>query len=304
MPDGSSIGFQTLKPQQRSEKIDNGLRLWAPAKINLNLLVSPVREDGFHGVDSYISKIAFYDQIDIQLRNDGQIRLGCSGADCGSDDNNLALRAAMLLADGREIAGADISLIKKIPPGKGLGGGSSDAAAVLYGLNELWNLGVPSEQLLEMAAELGSDVPLFLGPPSCRVTGRGEIIQQAEIHDFFAILFLPEFSCATASVYKEYDSQAIEKPPQLDADFLAKNPPSQFRDKLINQLTRPAKVVCGELGDYLSRLAGCLGVAVSMTGSGSAMFVLCDSEVEVRKIFAELLEDLRADCVIVTQNPF
>jgi len=132
--------------------------------------VGSARADGYHPVDSCIAKITLYDRIDLLRRDeeDKKISLMCEGVNCGPVEENLAYRAAALLAGGRNVPGVEIRLSKKIPPGGGLGGGSSDAAAVLTGLSVFWNLFIPNEELCELAAKLGSDVPLFLGSASCR----------------------------------------------------------------------------------------------------------------------------------------
>ena len=131
---------------RRAVLADGGLRVAAPAKINLDLLVGPRRPDGYHDIDSLVAKITLYDELAARLREDGPVGLHCEGLDCGPIEENLALRAARLLAEraGRRVGGAEIRLAKAIPPGRGLGGGSSDAAAALVALDELWRLGLPA----------------------------------------------------------------------------------------------------------------------------------------------------------------
>lgn len=258
---------------------DGAIRLWAPAKINLNLLVAARRADGFHSVDSIVAKVTLYDRIDLHVGSSGRVDLECDAAECGPDERNLALRAANLLAGGRRVPGAAIRLAKHIPPGRGLGGGSSDAAAVLLGLRRLWAIDVPDEELLALSAELGSDVPLFLGPPALRMTGRGEGIEPVAVHEFRAVLFLPEFSCDTGEVYRAFDAHSARPAQQLDAELLAA-PPSRWRDKLVNQLAAPAESVRPELAKMRASLARAVSLPVCLTGSGSGMFVLCDDDSE------------------------
>ena len=299
-----------LPPAPQTRTLPNGhLAVAAPAKINLNLLVGPRRSDGFHGVDSYVSKVTLYDFLDLHPREDGQIRFSCSGADCGSDQQNLALRAARLLAEGRDIPGADLALLKHIPPGRGLGGGSSDAAAALIGLNELWHLGLSVDDLMPLAASLGSDVPLFLGGHACRLAGRGELISPLAVHPFWAILYLGPFACSTAEVYRAFD--ALPAPAgshawphgQLDSTLL-QTPPSQWRGRMVNQLLPAAQTVTPALAEACRRLQSLLGVPLCMSGSGSALFVLADSPAEGQNILATLPSDLRAHCRLVAQNPW
>ena len=291
-----------LGPQPRMRRLGNGtLQLAAPAKINLNLLVGPRRPDGYHPVDSLVAKVTLHDRLLLTPRDDGRITLRCTGTDCGPDADNLALRAAHLLAEGRPAPGASIELAKHIPPAAGLGGGSSDAAAVLAGLNELWNLHLPADALALLAANLGSDVPLFLGPPASRITGRGEKIAAVPLHPFWAVLVLSDFPCPTAEVYRAFDQLPYQDQRQLDPSILA-NPPSRWRARLSNQLLEAACQVCPPLRATHQRLCEALPVPVALTGSGSAMFALCDNLMEAQKVHAAVPPDLRTACRIVVGN--
>ncbi len=283
------------------------LRVHAPAKINLNLLVGPVRADGYHPLDSLVAHVTFYDTIDLAARDDGQIRLDCQGPDCGEVSQNLALRAAKLLAEispEGKCLGVDITLAKQIPPGKGLGGGSSDAAAVLWALNDLWGLNLPDERLAELAARLGSDVPLFLGPAVLQMTGRGEIITPAKLKPFWAVVILPELACPTGPVYAAFDKLPLTPSEQLDLNELAHLPPSVWRRKLVNQLTPAAVAITPALGELLEQLQKAISQPVHLTGSGSAMFVLCDDLAEAQAVRARIDGDLPLVSLVVAQNPW
>lgn len=289
--------------QPRTQPLDNGaMCILAPAKLNLNLLVGPVRKDGYHPLDSIVAKVSLYDEIELHPRSDEQLSIKCEGYDCGPDDDNLALLAARkLLACGD--GGVDIAVRKTIPPGKGLGGGSSDAAAVLGGLNELRQLGLSKKALAAMGAELGSDVPLFLGPPVLRMTGRGEIIAPADVPGFAAVLILPSFACATAEVYRAFDDSPQEMDEQL-ADGVISGGASAWSSLLTNQLADAAERVCPELAVMRQRLEAKLQLPLHMSGSGSAMFVLCDDATEAAAIAGQLPADLSAESVIVDSNPW
>lgn len=281
----------------------DGLRLWAPAKINLNLLVGPVRADGFHPLDSIVQKISLYDEITLKSRSDGRIVLHCSAGDCGEVEKNLAYRAAKELAEGRSVGGVDITLEKRIPVGKGLGGGSSDAAAVLAGLNHLWRLELDPPTLHMLAARLGSDVPLFLGGRSCRMTGRGEILQPLEVTPAAFVLILPEFSCSTAAVYRAFDESPQAMAEQLPETLWA-SPVSRWRDRLQNQLLEPACRVQPDLSEMMETLRTVLSLPVHLTGSGSAMFIACENAEEARSVVKELPLPVRALAKFVESNPW
>ena len=302
-----------LVARPRYRQLPGGaIRVAAPAKINLDLLVGPRRADGFHPLDSIVAKITLYDEITLTSRDDGQIALTCANADCGPAERNLAYRAARLLAENAGASqasaggpkGVDIALDKHIPPGKGLGGGSSDAAAVLAGLDRLWKLATPARRLVELAATLGSDVPLFLGPPVVRMTGRGEIIEPAAVRSFAAVLHMPDFACATADVYRAFDAlTGAGRPmaPRGSAD-LATAPPSTWRAGLRNDLTAAAEAISPDLHSTLELVRARTGAPVSMTGSGSAMFILADSAAEAQAIAAHLPTYLPGQTVIVQPN--
>ena len=282
---------------------DGALRLAAPAKINLNLLVAPRRGDGYHPLDSLVVKITLYDELGLRARDDGRVTFACEGAECGRDEDNLVPRAARLLAAGRQVGGVDIALTKRIPAGMGLGGGSSDAAATLVGLERLWGLALPCEALCEFALELGSDVPLFLGPPAARMTGRGEQLAPVQVHPFAALLVLPPFGCSTAEVYRAFDAAPGEPHSQLPAELL-REPPSCWRGRLLNQLAPAARRVQPQLAEVLSRLEATLPLPVCVTGSGSAMFALCDDRAEAAAMLSHVPDDLRELCVTVESNPW
>jgi len=334
------------------ERRGDALLVRAPAKINLDLLVAPRRADGYHDLDSLTVKVSLYDELRLAPEAGGNIRLSCRGADCGDVEKNLVYRAAKLLTaavveKGVKVAtgttGLSIELIKRTPPGKGLGGGSSDAAATLMGLNELWQLGWHA-RLPELAASLGSDVPLFLGGPACRMTGRGEVLQPITVHPFVAVLILSDLFCATLAVYKAFDelrpgaqcvagvSPAIcgntdtkasdremgdTKPGDSDTSLLRRGkpvrafdiaqllePPSSWRHLLVNDLLTPALVVCPALAEIQASLQSRTNIPICMTGSGSALFALCDDQSEVSLLLASLDDHMRQMCICVQSNPW
>jgi len=283
------------------ERLEDGLLVSAAAKINLNLLVGPRREDGYHPLDSLVARVTLYDEIELRARRDGRIVFSCSGFDCGPEEHNLAFRAAGALVSGRDVPGAEIVLRKHIPPGKGLGGGSSDAAAVLEGLNELWRLGLSRTELAALAGGLSSDAPLFLGPPALRMTGRGERIEPVTVHPFLAVLWMGDPVCSTKAVYEAFDRRPAAMERQLDANLLT-SPSSRWRGLLVNQLAPPAEELAPQLRQARQEMSGAIHQPVCMTGSGSALFVLCDDAEEAKAVLSALPESLRKDCIIVADN--
>lgn len=302
-------------PRPQVQVHPDGSALWrAPAKLNLSLRVLGKREDGYHELDSVIAKVTLYDELTFRLRCDGQVRLQCLGFDCGPVQQNLAARAAERLQAGTAAPGVDIRLIKHIPPGSGLGGPSSDAAAVLKALNRLWGLGLAAKALAALAADLGSDVPLFLHGPASRVRGGGERVEPLEMHPFYALVYAPGFECPTAEVYAAYDDlrRRQEAPPEppaggalwqslVEAGNVAE-PPSRWRDGLVNDLEPAAASVRPDLVEIFQRLEAATGRRVRMTGSGSAAFVLLDGEREARQAMQVVPDDMRDRCRVVLLN--
>src|SRR5947209_827864 len=150
---------------------------WAPAKVNLFLEVLGKRPDGYHEIATLLTAVDLYDSLALDADDSGNLSLTCDvpGLSCGPD--NLILQAAALLKARTGCPqGAAIKLTKRIPWAAGLGGGSSDAAAALAGLNALWELGLTTPQLAALGAEIGSDVPFFFHTPAAWCTGRGEVV--------------------------------------------------------------------------------------------------------------------------------
>ncbi len=184
------------------------VRVTAPAKINLHLEVLGQRSDGFHELAMVMQSIDLADQLDCSNSADGLIQLSCDqpGLSCGSD--NLVMRAAELLRQrsGFHELGAHLHLRKRIPIGAGLAGGSSDGAAALLALNTLWGLGHSQDQLLAMAAELGSDMPFCFAGGSQLCFGRGECLESvpAAAQSFGVVLVKdPSVSVSTPWAYGE-----------------------------------------------------------------------------------------------------
>ena len=175
-----------------------------PAKINLGLYVLGKRSDGYHEVETLLQMVSLYDKVELEpLPN--TVELVCDHPGMPGDASNLAARAALLLKESfpdRRDLGCRIRLEKNIPVGAGLGGGSGNAAGVLWGLNVLWDLKLTKQDLMIFAAQLGSDVPFFLCSPLARGTGRGErVVPLQPAKKMYVVLVFPRFSIAASEVY-------------------------------------------------------------------------------------------------------
>ena len=178
------------------------ISLKAPAKINLYLRVLGKRNDGYHQIETLMQAIDIYDEITLE-RSD-TIEITCDDPSLPLDESNLAFKAASALQDRFYFPGVKIDLKKRIPSGAGLGGGSSDAAFVLRGLCRLYGLFPTPEEILEIAAGIGSDVPFFLSGGQAQVTGRGEIVRSIHLPNHYDIVvIIPPITTSTAEVYSD-----------------------------------------------------------------------------------------------------
>jgi len=155
---------------------EGGLTVQAPAKVNLTLRVLGRRPDGYHDLESVVAAVTLFDVLEFSASDD--LHLACEGIPVSAGEDNLVLRAARLLrTESGTHAGARVRLEKRIPPGRGFGGGSADAAATLVALDALWGLNRTREDLVRLGARVGSDVPFFFGSPVAILRGRGERLE-------------------------------------------------------------------------------------------------------------------------------
>jgi 4-diphosphocytidyl-2-C-methyl-D-erythritol kinase len=183
-------------------------KLCSPAKINLHLAVGGKRADGFHGIESVFLPVSLYDHIDFQVSLFPPFSVTITGMDGVPLEKNLMYRAACFFHEKTGLAiSLRIVIEKNIPSGAGLGGGSSNAAAILRALNEAAGFPVPQRELLDMAARLGSDIPFFIAGKPAVVSGRGETLTPFELRkDIFLVLVKPAFESDTAEAYRLLDA--------------------------------------------------------------------------------------------------
>lgn len=250
----------------------------AQAKINLYLRVLGRREDGYHQIETVMQTLQFADRVILRGRPCG-IGLQCDAPELTAGPDNLAWRAAALLAEAFPGHGVSVTLKKWIPWQAGLGGGSSDAAAVLRGLNKLWRLQLSAAELTEFAARLGSDVPFFLSGGTAVARGRGEeITPLSACPDVDVALLVPPFGLATAAVYHEWRPPFVT-PPVWTAllQALADRDRILAAQLLFNDLEAPAFGLRPELASLKARLLQ-EGLPTLLSGSGSCLFTLLFGE--------------------------
>jgi 4-diphosphocytidyl-2-C-methyl-D-erythritol kinase len=265
----------------------------APAKINLFFEVLGKRNDHFHEIVSIAVPIRLFDTLTFTATDDPQIQFDCiGGKEIPTGDTNSVVRAAQSIQRHFNVrCGATITLTKRIPCQAGLGGGSSDAVAALRLACRAWNLDIPDSELLPIAAEIGSDCPIFLYDTPTLSTGRGEQIQPlSPMPPLWFVLLKPPEGLSTAAVYAEcmllHDGQ-FRQPDDLIAALSTGNT-REIGGHLFNRLETPSQKLWhrfGEVKDQLSA-AGCL--AVQMSGSGTAFFGLCEDETHAKSVFQRL----------------
>ena len=274
------------------------MKIEAFAKVNLTLEVFGKRADGYHALRSVVMPISLSDTLDIEVTEDGLIT-----SDTGYDDD-LCIKAARILKSSvsslPSSLGAVIRVTKRIPAGGGLGGGSADAAAVLRALNELWKVGFSHEELAEIGAQVGSDVPAFvLGGPVI-MEGRGEKVASIEQSNnpnnrtIHLVLVNPGVHSSTKEVYDALGERA-SRPFNCAANATAKmvealgsGNPEEIAAALMNDLQAPALKQHPEIADVLVSLRTSGVIGAMMSGSGSSVFGIVRDAVEAERISTEM----------------
>lgn len=257
------------------------LRIEAFAKLNLGLRILGVREDGYHDIDSTFQSISLSDELTFVKRAEGISVV--TSPDIGVPAlDNLVWRAAQL---ARETGGVDggiaIQLKKRIPVGAGMGGGSSDAAATLVAMNKLFHLDLSIQQLHELGAQLGSDVPFFLNGGRSQVSGRGEILEPLEVvkEPIHVAILHPPFSLRTPEVFARYDEFADAERTKLELG-------------LENDLEPAALALRPELVETRRFLEASKARSFGLTGSGPTYYAIDSDKDIIARIAVEAEHEL------------
>jgi len=254
----------------------------APAKINLGLHVLRTRGDGFHDVETVLHRIEWSDTV--TARPADTLSMTCSDPALPTDDENLCMQAARRLAAAFDVSmGAELHLEKRVPYGAGLGGGSSDAAATLRLLSRLWGLEASADQLHDIAAELGADVPFFLSEaPAAYATGRGD--ELTALHDegrgyrlpFPILVAVPPVTVATPEAYARVTPNDTDRP-KLPA-LVRSNDLARWREALVNDFEAPVTAAEPAVATLRTWLRDEAAGYVSLSGSGGAVYGVFEDE--------------------------
>ncbi|ANJ00505.1 4-(cytidine 5'-diphospho)-2-C-methyl-D-erythritol kinase [Polynucleobacter wuianus] len=269
-----------------SDAFKDSLTLRSPAKLNLFLHIVGRRADGYHLLQSVFQLIDWCDTVSLKRIPENEIR-HINPIPGVKPEDDLVVKAANLLKDFCKIKiGAEIILKKDIPMGAGLGGGSSDAATTLIGLNHLWNLHLDQKTLCDLGLKLGADVPFFIFGKNAFVQGIGEEIQEITLDSRQFLVMFPNQGIATKSIFQ--DPELTRDHGQITIDgFLA----SPWSD-LSNDCQAVAMRICPEVKQALDWISQAVpGSEPRMSGSGSSVFVVLDPKTDVAKL-ENLLQNL------------
>ena len=280
------------------------MRVRAHAKLNLSLDVLGKGGGGYHDLRMVMQTVDFGDDLDVELRPDGQFTIDPGQSYLPADGRNLAVKAARLFLEGTGL-GADIRVTKRIPVCAGLGGGSSDAAAVLRALNELTGRGLTVQQLCALGLQAGSDVPFCVLEGTALAEGRGEkLTPLPPLPDCAVVICKPAFAISTPELFGRIDSRRSRLRPDTagiltaleggDLAGVARRLYNVFEDVLDRRQ--------GEITAIKSALTGMGALGAAMTGSGSAVFGLFDDGAAAQAAHAALSDRYR-ECYLTRPYP-
>ncbi len=254
------------------------LCLLAPAKVNLILLVLGKRPDGYHEIFTLMQKVNLYDVLYLEKASEG-IVLTTNTSELACDETNLVYKAAKYFLDFlNQPAGVKIHLRKRIPIAAGLGGGSSDAAATLIGLNRLFGYPLPKKRLIEIGAEIGSDVPFFFQQGAAIATGRGEIVRPLSFPlPFWYVIVTPPVKVSTKWAYAQVRLTRSQIQTKIGT-------PEDILELLINDLEPAVAKTFKAIEEAKRLLQRAGGQYILLSGSGASVFALCRDKREALEV--------------------
>jgi 4-diphosphocytidyl-2-C-methyl-D-erythritol kinase len=263
------------------------MRIRAPAKVNLGLRVVGKRRDGYHLIDTIMVPVSLYDEIEIARGKPGsKLTVACDDPKIPSGKKNLAYKAAEALL-GKDAAKRPLSIniMKRIPAGAGLGGGSSDAAAVLVGFNRLLRLKKTRRELMALGAKIGADVPFFILGRPARAQGIGERLKAIKLRRrLWLVIVYPGFPVSTAWAYRSLYFKLTKDIEKTSLNRYV-SPLRGRALELVNDLERPVFRRYPKVAHLKAQLGEAGAVGTSMSGSGSSVFGIFSSGDKAKKAF-------------------
>ena len=281
------------------------LEMDAPAKVNLTLSILGKRPDGYHELETVMQQISLRDRIFLQLGGHG-IRLTSNSGQIPNNEENLAFRAAQLLYEKFSIKeGLQIFIEKNIPVGAGLAGGSTDAAAVMLAVNELFMLRLELDELLEMGLVIGSDVPFCLLGGTALARGRGEILTPLPDGPRLEMLLVkPDFQLSTAAVYQSFRMERVMNSPDNSAFLEAwlKYDMIGLVAQMKNVLETVSLAMCPEIEFTKNKLNSLGAMNTFMSGSGPSVVGVFASHDEAKQAWENINKQYRETYLVSSYN--
>jgi 4-diphosphocytidyl-2-C-methyl-D-erythritol kinase len=281
------------------------------AKLNLYLQVLNKRQDNFHNLSTLFCRIDLADTVIFKNRKDGLIKIKCDSRQVPGDKTNLCWRAAELLKQELKLdSGLDIEIKKRIPVGAGLGGGSANAASVLLGLNKYWKLKLSKKKLANLGAKLGSDVPFFIYNTKFALGGgRGDKIKPLAALDNLKLWFMliyPKVKVSTPLIYQKFDDFSGLTRPRCDVKMLTsellKNGSRIDPKYFFNSLEIVTTSLYPVVNQVKNAFSGMGLEKIMMSGSGPAVFALCNGPKQARDLRKKLVRKYKSWQVFVTST--
>ena len=254
---------------------------FSPAKINLFLKVDKKRSDGFHNIESRFQLINLFDEITIKKTDNKNISLKSNIRNKSFLNKNIILDACFKLQEAvGEDLGCEITVIKNIPMGAGLGGGSSNAASILVGLNNLFKLNLSHIKLSQLGAELGADIPFFINGKNANVSGFGEILSPCDSINSKILLIYPNINVSTKEMFDELQ---VQRKIQVDKKIYAKH--NDFQDIFNKKFP--------VISDFFSQSEEEFNLEFAITGTGSSHFCFYNNELEISEFVKKIPNNWR-----------
>jgi 4-diphosphocytidyl-2-C-methyl-D-erythritol kinase len=262
------------------------LQLKSPAKVNLRLDVLKRRDDGYHEIRTIFQKISLYDTLSVSLKKEKGISIITDHPDLQVGKKNLVYRAAQVILKKSDYEGGlRIHILKKIPLGAGLGGGSSNAATILKALNQLLELHLPMKELMKMGLSIGADVPFFFLKGAAMATGIGEKLKTIELQDLWYVLINPKFQVSTRWAYQNF--MLTKRHFHFNLQRLGRTPEGISR-LLWNDLEGVVSKKYHEIKVMKQMLLSSGALGTLMTGSGPTVFGVFSIRKDAEKAFEKL----------------
>lgn len=289
----------------------NMIKKKAYAKINIALDVREKRDDGYHDVRMIMNQIGLHDIVSLSLNDSDEITVSSDSANIPCDNSNLAYKAARLFfevasKEGIETGGVDIHIEKNIPVSAGLAGGSTDAAAVLKGLNELYNYALSRRELLAIGASIGSDIPYCIVGGCSYAYGRGEKLKHLEsINKAYVLLVKPEFGISTGAAYNAIDNGTDNVHPDVLAiKSILEEGSSDITAIAPYMANTFENVICNEhpvIRDIINSIDENGPVKTMMSGSGPSIFAIFEKKDEAENVADKLKSEYSNIEIYVTE---